>query len=354
MATVPTAAELQDQRDHINETLVPSLVASNTVCLILAYIAVALRFLCRRMTRVKYEYDDWFIVAGLTLLAVEVIYQAATFSIKASILYLYHRVFFVSHRFTKLLWAVVIFILIYSGVQGMGALIQCVPISANWDPTIKRHCLPIGAPVTIFAVCNVLTDFVILILPMPLLWGLQQPLERKIKIMGIFMLGGFVCFASIYRAVVIHNLTPIDPSYTDIQSQVWTAIEMGMGVVSVCLPTYRPIFSRMVPKFKNKLSSWNSGLSGRTLQEWGGGPDRIKSGASEIELQRRNSNTTLRLEEPTRPELSHTRMKPSQSSAFAHLGVLGDNMDLEEGRKEEPVPTAEKVGALVRGERWGW
>ena len=110
----------------------------------------------------------------------------------------------------------------------------------------------------------------------------------------------------------------------------------------------------MVPKFKNKLSSWNSGLSGRTLQEWGGGPDRIKSGASEIELQRRNSNTALRLEEPTRPELSHARMKPSQSSAFAHLGVLGDNMDLEEGRKEEPVPTAEKVGALVRGERWGW
>ena len=236
----------------------------------------------------------------------------------------------------------------------MGALIQCVPISANWDPTIKRHCLPIDAPVTVFAVCNVLTDFIILILPMPLLWGLQQPLERKIKIMGIFMLGGFVCFASIYRAVIIHNLTPIDPTYTDIQSQVWTAIEMGMGVVSVCLPTYRPIFSRMVPKFKNKLSSWNSGLSGRTLQEWGGGPDRIKSDASEIELQRRNSNTTLRLEEPTRPELSHTRMKPSLSSAFAHLGVLGYNMDLEEGRKEEPVPTAEKVGALVRGERWGW
>ena len=68
MATVPTTAELQDQRDHINETLVPSLVASNTVCLILAHIAVALRFLCRRMTRVKYEYDDWLIVAGLVII----------------------------------------------------------------------------------------------------------------------------------------------------------------------------------------------------------------------------------------------------------------------------------------------
>ena len=289
------------------------------------------------------------------------IYQAATFSIKVSILYLYHRVFFVSDRFTKLLWVVVIFILIYSGVQGMGALIQCVPISANWNPTVKRHCLPIAAPVTVFAVCNVLTDFIILILPMPLLWGLQQPLERKIKIMGIFMLGGFVCFASIYRAVIIHNLNPIDPSYTDIQAQVWTAIEMGMGVVSVCLPTYRPIFSRMVPTFKNKLASWNSGLSGRTLQEGGEPPDRIKSDVSAIELRQRLSNMTLHLEEePTRPELSHVRMRPSQSSAFAHLGVLGNELHTERGGSQESmptlqkVPTPEKIKALVRGERWGW
>ncbi len=127
-----------------------------------------------------------------TLLAVEVIYQAATFFIKASILYLYHRIFFVSRRFTWTLLGVGIFVFLYSSIQGLGALIQCVPLNSEWDPYVKRHCFPIGVSVTIFAVCNVTTDFLILILPMPLLWGLQQPFEQKIKLMCMFLLGGFV------------------------------------------------------------------------------------------------------------------------------------------------------------------
>lgn len=227
MATIPTPASLQYQQDHINDTQVPALLASNILCLCLASIAVGLRSLCRHISRIQYQWDDWFIVAGLTissavivcqfigikygadhhtvyktsattsikgftqtLLAVEVIYQAATFCIKASILYLYHRIFFVSKRFTWILLGVGIFVFLYSSIQGLGALIQCVPLNSEWDPHVKRHCFPIDVSVTIFAVCNVTTDFVILILPMPLLWGLQQPLEQKIKLMCMFSLGG--------------------------------------------------------------------------------------------------------------------------------------------------------------------
>jgi len=132
-----------------------------------------------------------------------VTYQAATFCIKASILYLYHRVFYVSRRFTIILWVVAIFTFLYSSVQGLGALIQCVPTSAQWDPMIKRHCFPIDTSVIIFAVCNVLTDFIILILPMPLLWGLKQPLEQKLKLMAMFALGG----------LYVATLTPLSGLY---------------------------------------------------------------------------------------------------------------------------------------------
>ena len=65
MATIPTPAELQYQRAHINDNLVPSLLASNIVCLTLATVAVALRFVCRWVSNIKYQYDDWLIVAGL-------------------------------------------------------------------------------------------------------------------------------------------------------------------------------------------------------------------------------------------------------------------------------------------------
>lgn len=82
---------------------------------------------------------------------------------------LYHRVFHVSRRFTIILRVVAIYISLYSSVQGLGSLIQCVPTNAQWDPMVKRDCFPIGTSIIIFAVCSVLTDFIIPILPMPLL-----------------------------------------------------------------------------------------------------------------------------------------------------------------------------------------
>lgn len=48
---------------------------------------------------------------GQGIMAGEVIYNPAIFCVKASILYLYHRVFSVSKKFTKTLWAVGIFTL---------------------------------------------------------------------------------------------------------------------------------------------------------------------------------------------------------------------------------------------------
>jgi len=65
MATVLTPAEIRNQEDHISDNAVPNVIATNAACLSLAAIAVALRFICRRLKRIKYEADDWLILAGL-------------------------------------------------------------------------------------------------------------------------------------------------------------------------------------------------------------------------------------------------------------------------------------------------
>jgi len=65
MATVLTPAEIRYQEDHINDNAVPNVIATNAACFSLAVIAVALRFACRRIKRIKYEADDWLILAGL-------------------------------------------------------------------------------------------------------------------------------------------------------------------------------------------------------------------------------------------------------------------------------------------------
>ncbi len=73
MATVPTAAELQYERTHYDDSQVRSLLASNILFLGLAIMAVATRFLCRWVSKIRYDYDEWFIVAGLVSISFDLL-----------------------------------------------------------------------------------------------------------------------------------------------------------------------------------------------------------------------------------------------------------------------------------------
>ena len=67
---------------------------------------------------------------------------------------------------------------------------RSMPIYSNWTPMVKHYCINTDIGATIIAAFNVLTDFAILILPMPLLYKMQKPTKQKIQIMGMFLLGG--------------------------------------------------------------------------------------------------------------------------------------------------------------------
>lgn len=146
--------------------------------------------------------------------------------------------------------------------------------------------------------------------------------QRFPKYPGILLNTTSVCFASIYRAIVVHNLTKNDPSWTDSQCLIWTAIELGTGIMSVCLPTYRPIFTKLVPKIKTKAASFGSGWdSDRSLElpvdmMTNSNPT---SNNSEPDFQRSDSDSTL--------EIRPTRSRPSQSQNFAHIGILGSDLE---------------------------
>ena len=175
---------------------------------------------------------------------------------------------------------------------------------------------------TILGTCNVLTDFIILVLPIRPLWKLQRPLKEKIEIMTMFLLGGFVCFASIYRAVVVHQLTHYDPCWSDDPVIWWTAIELSTAIISACLPTMRPILSRL-------------GLVQTMPARWISKLTSVSSGGEEAEVERAR--------ELSDPDLGIQQVPsiPSRSAAFAHLGVLG-RLDLEKAN-QSLTPIDEKT-----------
>ena len=67
-AVRPSLAETLYEQQHINDNRVATLIASDVTCFILAFIAVFLRLLSRRIGKIKYMADDWLIINALVCL----------------------------------------------------------------------------------------------------------------------------------------------------------------------------------------------------------------------------------------------------------------------------------------------
>ena len=124
-----------------------------------------------------------------------IIYCPLVFFVKLSILLQYLRIF-VPNRKANMPLFVAIQVCIWSCfilyfVSMIFAIVDCTPREKIWNPLITGgHCFNASAAYLATSIINVLTDFTILILPMPSLWKLQMPIRRKILTSAIFATGG--------------------------------------------------------------------------------------------------------------------------------------------------------------------
>lgn len=66
---------------------------------------------------------------------------------------------------------------------------QCRPVQYTWDKSIQGICIKTWTFFVAGSVPNVLTDFAILILPLPAVWNLKMGTVQKVSVVGILMLG---------------------------------------------------------------------------------------------------------------------------------------------------------------------
>ena len=65
----------------------------------------------------------------------------------------------------------------------------CMPVAAFWDPNVKGFCLDNGTIWYVMAGVNVITDFAVLAMPIPLISSLQLPKKQKAMLLIVFTLG---------------------------------------------------------------------------------------------------------------------------------------------------------------------
>lgn len=188
-------------------------------------------------------------ISAKIFLANQFTYFALCPLIKISIICFYRRVFtipvfqHISFGLNCLIgsWGTAIFI---------ACAVQCRPLRAYWDHSVPGKCFDGQLFIIVNQVFNVVMDFVILGLPVPMIWGLQRNWRDKLALNAVFAIGAFVCFASIYRIVTLFWMHPQDATYTIYQASLWTHIEPSVGLICSCLPIIRGLF----PKFKIQSS----------------------------------------------------------------------------------------------------
>ncbi|KAF5596072.1 uncharacterized protein FSUBG_8982 [Fusarium subglutinans] len=190
-------------------------------------------------------------------------YTYALFAIKLTFLIHYYRIMSISNMRWLYLGALG-FIIVWGTFQGIGVFFFCTPIQAFWDSDVKGRCM-LSQPTMwlISSIVHIVTDFAIIVMPLPIIWKLQLPQPQKIYLTGIFGLGTLTLAIAILR---LQWLDPVaDMTWWNVTAASWSMAEIVSGITCACLPTFKPLLVGI----KNWFPQSNDGDSTIYLQDQG-------------------------------------------------------------------------------------
>ncbi|KAJ5611925.1 hypothetical protein N7528_009030 [Penicillium herquei] len=161
---------------------------------------------------------------------------------KISILILYRRIF--STSILRILSDILI-VALTTDILSCTILLffMCRPFAANWDPSIPgAKCLDVVAIYTWGSLPNIITDIIMLLLPMPVIWSLHIGLRTKIQLTITFALGSLGLFVSVMRFRSFFLNPSEDFTWIGSNHGIWGQAEPATYLVCACIITFKPLF----------------------------------------------------------------------------------------------------------------
>lgn len=94
---------------------------------------------------------------------------------------------------------------------------------------------------------NVCTDLIIFSIPMRPLWVMPLLQRQRYLLIGIFCFGFIVVIISIVRIPTLrHGASSPDPTFTNVQTALWSLAELETAILCTSLPILRPIVARFM------------------------------------------------------------------------------------------------------------
>ncbi|KAH0591762.1 hypothetical protein MHUMG1_10494 [Metarhizium humberi] len=261
----------------------------------LTIIAVALRFYARSLTSKKIDSGDWLIIAALVgqivaggiaigavkqagvghhaaylaetnpetlvaffkyLVAMSTWYATTEGLAKLAVCILYKRLF--PQRGIHIVINTTMLVLVGASVGGgLADLFGCTPFSAHWGTAEEQaaHCIDTEALFVWGSFPNIVTDVVLLVLPMPIVWGLHASVRLRLVLVLTFLFGSIFgeliggdsgLITSVLRFIAFYNKSSfIDPTFHAVELIIWTVCEPGVYLIAACLLVYRPLLEKI-------------------------------------------------------------------------------------------------------------
>ncbi|KAK1752350.1 hypothetical protein QBC47DRAFT_390323 [Echria macrotheca] len=302
---------------EVDDDIVPAL----SVFIGLASLAVVLRILARVLTSAFFWWDDlcnfiamvgciaatvitfrsvdlglgrdmWFVDQDNITEIVQIfyasmlLYTAIRFLTRASIILFYLRVFPANQKskIGTILQYTMLANILYNLSFFFAVVFQCKPVESFWTLWERledgHKCGDVNALAWAAAITGIVFDAWLLALPFPQLMALQ--LHWKKKIMGglMFSVGICVMIISLIRLKTIPEFTrAVNPTRDLVSVTLWSVLEIDIGVICPCLPSFRLILRRLIPR-----------ITDTTGYEMGTGPGYKESGTFDKSTNRKSGN----------------------------------------------------------------
>ncbi|EGU81611.1 hypothetical protein FOXB_07878 [Fusarium oxysporum f. sp. conglutinans Fo5176] len=142
-----------------------------------------------------------------------VVYNIAMCLVKIGILFQYRRVFALPIIQRITLYGI-IFMVAWTVVIAFLNIFICVPVAKFWDSNLPGRCLDA------LTIC-----------------------------LGFFIDTTSTCVISIYRIRTLKTAASTkDPNRDNVDAAIWSFLEVTIAIITACLPTLRPFFSRLMPR----------------------------------------------------------------------------------------------------------
>ncbi|OCK81004.1 hypothetical protein K432DRAFT_296485 [Lepidopterella palustris CBS 459.81] len=252
-------------------------------CTMLAIVVVILRWYTRIVLIRRVGLEDYFITVALTLaiamtavigvevslgigrhhhwkkessilptitilvLTSNVIYHILINITKASIIIQYLRIF--SGKLIRRSCQIILFMLFGAACWGvLGAIFLCQPVEKFWHPKIPGKCMNARAYWLSAACINIGMDFIVWLLPMPVIGQLRLPPRQKLGLIAVFTVGGFVCVVSVLRLLLVH-VAAVKHNFTKsgIAAITWSVVEANVGITCASMMAMKPLLLHFCP-----------------------------------------------------------------------------------------------------------